>query len=334
MRGAPAHALIEARLGERLRLLERVADRLRERPEPEPSTDRLADVDRQEVGHLGVSARREPEGQVAPGLDPVLDEVVLVHPGEPRVAPGLVNDRLEHGLHRQRPIRPCRVEDPGLALLGHVQQPVRQIPRMDELHGLVARLRGEHVAAACDAVHPVREAPAHVVRADDEPCAHGERPTREGALELALAEHLEPAVHVRAGDFLGRLVLEHVHPRGLVRAGERRVRVDGGARHERVVADAVAEERRGLAHPAGHAGRGVDDGVPAPCSKTRQVAGGAVAVQRLDVRVEAGRRLPAVEERHLVAARLGALDQVSPDEERPAENEDPHRTSSPLTRHS
>ena len=67
-----------------------------------------------------------------------------------------------------------------------------------------------------------------------------------------------------------------------------------------------------------------------PLAKALQVAGGAVAVQRLDLGVEVRARPAAVEERHLVAARQRALDQVAPDEERPAEDEDPHRIELPV----
>ena len=49
----PLAGLVEARLGERLGLLERVADRLRERPEPQPRADGLAHVDARKLATSG-----------------------------------------------------------------------------------------------------------------------------------------------------------------------------------------------------------------------------------------------------------------------------------------
>jgi hypothetical protein len=100
------------------------------------------------------------------------------------------------------------------------------------------------------------------------------------------------------------------------------------------MADAVGEQRRRLAHPARHASGGVEDRVPGAVAEALEVAGGAIAVPGLELRIEPGIGLSTVEERHLVPALQGRFDQVAPDEEGPAEDEDPHLITSPFTRHS
>jgi hypothetical protein len=149
-----------------------------------------------------------------------------------------------------------------------------------------------------------------------------------------LAQHLERTVDLGGRDLLDRLVGELVDGPVLVGARTARVGIDRGARHERVVLDGAGEDAGGVAHPSGHARRGVDDRVPAPASQRVEIACVAVAVERLDVRVEVWARPPAVEERDLVPARERRLDEVAPDEEGAAEEQDPQPTTSQFTRHS
>jgi hypothetical protein len=52
-------------------------------------------------------------------------------------------------------------------VLAETDDPLAEVAHVDQRHGLVARGRREHVAAARDAMRPVREAPGRVVRADD-----------------------------------------------------------------------------------------------------------------------------------------------------------------------
>ena len=98
--------------------------------------------------------------------------------------------------------------------------------------------------------------------------------------------------------------------------------------------DAAGEQAGGVANPARDARGGVDDRVPFAGAERLQLAGVAVAVQGLDLREERRIRPAAVEERDLVAARLRRLDQMPAEEERPAQDQHSHRTTSPFTRHS
>jgi hypothetical protein len=101
------------------------------------------------------------------------------------------------------------------------------------------------------------------------------------------------------------------------------------------VPEAVARDRRKLAHPPGEPCRRVHDGVPVSTGERREVAV-AVSVQVLRFRKQIWIRPPAVEERDLVAALESCCGQMSAEEERAAKDENLHERliNSLLTRHS
>ena len=75
---------------------------------------------------------------------------------------------LDHRLHRQRRGRTHRVEGTEGARLRHPDRPLGEVARVDELHGVAAVARREHVAAAVEPDRPVGEAVALVARTDDQ----------------------------------------------------------------------------------------------------------------------------------------------------------------------
>src|SRR6185503_3807750 len=194
---------------------------------------------------------------------------------------------------------------------------------VDELDGPPRRPGHEHVPTACDAVRPVREAPRRVVRADDQPGAHGGGAARESRVDLALAERLERAV-------VGRDVLRArsggLSERGTLVDDLGEGGVDGDARDEDVVPDGVGEQAGALADDAGEVARGVDDGVPLAPAEALEAAV-AVPDDPFELRIQAGTGRPPVEERHLVATREGNVDHRAPDELRATEQQQPHSSS-------
>jgi hypothetical protein len=87
----------------------------------------------------------------------------------------------------------------------------------------------------------------------------------------------------------------------------------------------IGEETAGSGHVAGVVAAGVDDDVPLVSFQWGQVDG-AVAPEVL-VREEAGVRLPSREEGDFVPGGNSGLDEVTPHEHGPAENEQPDRQS-------
>ena len=136
---------------------------------------------------------------------------------------------------------------------------------------------GPHVAAAGDAVRPVREPAGRVVGADDEPRPHAASTVRERALDLALAERLERAVVL--ADLLGAGLGERLDRRVFVHDLRER-RVDGDARDEDVVADRGGEQARARADDARDVAGGVDDGVPLPAAEPVEPAVAVAASAR------------------------------------------------------
>jgi len=89
------------------------------------------------------------------------------------------------------------------------------------------------------------------------------------------------------------------------------------------VLDRVREQPGGCPDDARDIARGVDGRVPASASQPIEAAV-AVAADLLELREEAGVPLAAVEERELVAAGGGALDEVAAEEGRAAEDQELH----------
>jgi hypothetical protein len=90
------------------------------------------------------------------------------------------------------------------------------------------------------------------------------------------------------------------------------------------VVDGVAQELGRSAHLARQVAAGVDGGIPAPPAQRRQIAA-AIAAQPFQVGKQLGMGAAAVEERDLVAARPRRLDQVAPEVERAAQDQESHR---------
>ena len=200
------------------------------------------------------------------------------------------------------------VEDAEGARLDHADRPLGEVACVDELHGVAAVARGEHVAAAVEAHRPVGEPVALVARADDEPRPdHGGDPG-EPLLGFLLGERLERAVEPLDVGAQGLLRLLHrvvalvggewrrlVLPGVLVRG------VDGQGRDEDVVLDLALQHLPGVAHPERQRRGVVDADVPLAAGEGLQVAGVAVPHQLLDRRRPLLRAAAAVEERELVA---------------------------------
>ncbi len=94
----------------------------------------------------------------------------------------------------------------------------------------------------------------------------------------------------------------------------------------------LTERVKRLGDEARHAAARIDDGVEVAARERAEVAV-AVATELLDLREQLGSRLPAVEERDLVAAREGGVDDVAAEELSPAENEDAHYAHPMFVRH-
>jgi hypothetical protein len=99
------------------------------------------------------------------------------------------------------------------------------------------------------------------------------------------------------------------------------------------MADRAAQELRGRPHDPRHETRSVDDGVPLPAGEGGKVAV-AVAAKLLGLREELRVRLPAVEERQLVATPERCLGSGAAEELRPAEDQQPQTTRKASSRRS
>lgn len=73
-----------------------------------------------------------------------------------------------------------RVEDPGNVALAQVDDPLAEIPHIDELRLPFARSRGERLTSARETAGPVCEAAGRIMRTDDQARPDDERPLVEG----------------------------------------------------------------------------------------------------------------------------------------------------------
>ena len=88
----------------------------------------------------------------------------------------------------------------------------------------------------------------------------------------------------------------------------------------------LAEGRERVANEARHAPARVDDRVERASGERAEVAV-AVAAELFDAGEQVGPRPAAVEQGHVVTAFQGGVDHVAAEEERAAEDEDPHTLS-------
>lgn len=182
--------------------------------------------------------------------------------------------------------------------------------------------RREHLAAACDARRPVREPIGRVVRPDGEAVACDEDAVGPEQLdEIALAARLVCAIELEVLRRRLRAVGQRFRRRVLVGCVVG-IREDVDRAHERVARGRVARGQRARAYRVRHVAADVDDrvrfDVSDPCDVARDVA--ITAHERRAAREEVGVRLSTVEERDAMGRRKRRLDDVAPDEARPAEN--------------
>ena len=291
---------------------EGVAHRLLDRPSLEPRVEGGRGIDGE---HPRVLRAREPERELQPLADVVLEQEARLDPDELGVGAGDATTGIEQRLARHGAGH--GVVRPGEPVLRCLDDPRCQVAGVDHLRVRVRRRRRQHAAAGGQALRPVREAAGRVPPADDQ-----SGPRHEGLGEPlphdVLAVRLQLAV--RLAPFLGRRrQLTHA---GALRRRRREVGVDRDRRDEGVVAD-IAERIDRLPDDARHVAARVDDGVERAAGERGEVAV-AVAVQLLDVREELGPRAAAVERGHGVPARERDLARVAAAELRAAEDEDAH----------
>ena len=216
---------------------------------------------------------------------------------------------------------PGRVVDPFEAVFGRADNPLAEIPHVDELHRILRRAWREDVAAGRDAPRPVREPVGGIVRADDQSRPHDQGAAAERALDDRLAHRLERAVVL---EVLRTRIVELLDGRAfhlLLRRAVSRIRRDTG---DVDIPGDTAERFDRETHRARKERRHVQNCVPlAPAERTQIL--GPVAADLLHVGIQLGIRLPPVEERHVVTARERGVDGRATQELRPAEDEQPHQ---------
>ena len=197
-------------------------------------------VDAHEAGGVGIG-RGNPQRQAGPRLDVEVEQGLLVHPcGHGRVG-GCRDAGVDEIAHRPLARGGAGVERAFDVALAEIEQPRREVPRVDELQRTLAR-RGHHRArrpiAQEPRVHeardPVAEAVGGVVRADDQARPHDRRAVAVRVAHDGLARGLESAVvgqHV-----LGRGVVERGDGRGFVETGPIGPGDHRQRRHEHVAA--------------------------------------------------------------------------------------------------
>ena len=251
----------------------------------------------------------------------MLEQELVGNPGDRRVRLGDRATRLEELDPREA--RVCRVEGPADVALAEIDDPGREIAHVDELRLTVGWCGREHLASACEAVWPVGEAPGRIVRPDDQAGTDDERALAERLTHSLLAERLQRAIAL-VRDLVGG-VLAKLRDRALFVDGDAEVGIHGDRGHEAV----ASRSRERFGRPANDAGEvpgRVDDGVPLATRQEPEISG-AIAAQLLDLGIQLRIRLPAVEERELVAGRESRVCDRAPEKSRPAEQEQLHASS-------
>ena len=295
---------------------------LGQRPAVQAAGQRTADVHRVQAG----VAARHPQRQLGPRADTLRQQEGFVDPVQPgvglHIGPQRVAQRLQQRAHRQRRGRPGEVEGAGAAAFGLQQQPGREVAGVDALHGVGGCAGHQHVAATRQALHPPGEAPAGVVRPDDQPRPRHQALARQRGGQRLLAQRLQAAV-AAAVDGFGGGVGQHLQRGVFARAGFGKPGVDADARHQQVALDPPRQALRQAAHLARHVGAGVDDHVPAALRQRGEVAV-AVGDAVLGLREQPGPAAAAVQQRHRVPGGQGLVDDVAPEETGSADDETTH----------
>ena len=272
--------------------------------------------------------RRHPERQLVPGRDALRAQERLADANDRAGGAAAPARGFDAGLEQRRParrsavLRAGRVVDAARIGLEGTDGPVGEVAHVDPLDRLVVRDVGdEHLAARERAPGPMAEAAGRIAGADDQPRADDQRACAEGRLDDALARRLlRPVVAAvavvggEAGAARERAVLVHRRVR------ERRIRRD--ARDEAVAAD-LARAPAARAHVGGHIAAGVDGSVEAAAGEAREVVH-AVADDHLDAVRPVAARAAAIEDRHRVATREGALEQRRAEEDAAADEQEFH----------
>src|SRR5207248_10567803 len=142
------------------------------------------------VDQRRASGMRGPQWQVTPRHHPVRQQKVVAQPLECAAAalPTADVKQLCHGhdvLAARNIIGACETA------LEAAECPRRYVAYIDELNWRIGIAGCEDLAAFCDALGPVGEAPRWIVRPDYKTCAYEQCPTRKRTLDNALAGRLE-----------------------------------------------------------------------------------------------------------------------------------------------
>ena len=138
---------------------------------------------------------RHPQRQLGPRLDLVVEQELVVDPGEPGVAAGGLD-----AVGRASwpivvlPVGAVALKVPAVPRSTAVEHERRQVAGVDQLHRYVGVARGEHLAAARDPAQPPGQPADVLVRAEDQPGPRDRRPVAEDLGHRALAAGLQHAV--------------------------------------------------------------------------------------------------------------------------------------------
>ena len=206
-------------------------------------------------------------------------------PQKTRIAATHRAGHLEHLFHRQPVFCARCVEHTTFRYLGHADDPLCEIARVDDAHAAPGPPWCQHVASPRDTPHPIGE-PVHViVRADNEPWPHVQHAPGHRVFGSLFAQSLEGAIRLaisaRHRSFAGRYPFRFfksldgdcVEIAALVRACRRVVGIHRHARHECVMSRAIAVDRvHDPLHAARHVATGVDHGIPVAALQGGQIA--------------------------------------------------------------
>ncbi len=172
-------------------------------------------------------------------------------------------------------------------------------------------------------MRPIRVAIGRIVRADDQARSDHDRAFRaELVLRGSFAQRFERAV-VLDRELLRRCALRQDRKRGRLVPHELLVVVGGHGADEDVALRALGEIARRQPDDVRDEAARVDHRIEVPVAKAREIDG-SVAHQTFDPRELLRCRLPAIEHGDVVTAPLQCLRQVAPDEDRTADDQDPH----------
>ena len=298
--------------------IQRVADGVDQRANGEARLQRLGDRDLHEPG-VGLVAFREPERQVGPGLDLVPEQERLVGPRDFRLRlrnPGAGGEKVAHVEVR---CRPGGLERAARLPFQQRDHPHREVAHVDELQAAQGLAGRQHHAARGDAPRPVAEAVGGIVRADDQAGPDHQRAFAECLAYLVFAERFQRPVGFRRHRFRAAIA-ERCDRRVFGDVRHAHVGIDRNRGDEEIAADAVAQRRRALRRDGGNVSAGVDRRVPAAPGEGFEALR-AIADEGLDARV---RRAAAIEVGDGMPARERGISESTADEDRAAENEEPH----------